>query len=44
MYACSLFASILAGFAAFEVLALRHGAESRPGFDERPERAARRNI
>jgi len=38
------FASILVGFAAFEVLALTHGAESRPGFDERPERAPRRNI
>ena len=38
------FASILAGFAAFEVLALRRGAESRPGFDERPLRDARRNI
>jgi hypothetical protein len=37
-------ASILAGFAVFEVLALRHGAESRPGFDERPLRAPRRNI
>jgi len=35
---------ILAGFALFEVLALRHGAESRPGFDERPLRAARRDI
>jgi hypothetical protein len=38
------FASILAGLAAFEVLALRHGAESRPGFDERPPRAAQRNL
>jgi hypothetical protein len=38
------FALILGGFAAFEVLALRHGAESRPGFDERPVRDARRNI
>jgi hypothetical protein len=37
-------ALIFAGFAAFEVLALRHGAESRPGFDERPQREARRNI
>lgn len=35
---------VLAGFALFEVLALRHGAESRPGFDERPLRAPRRNI
>jgi hypothetical protein len=32
-----ILASIIA-FAAFEVLALTHGAESRPGFDERPER------
>ena len=32
------FATILAGFAAFEVLAYRYGAETRPGFDERPER------
>lgn len=38
------FACILAGFAAFELLALRHGAESRPGFDERPLRGARRDI
>jgi hypothetical protein len=37
-------ASIIVGFAAFEVLALTHGAESRPGFDERPERDSRRNI
>ena len=37
-------ASILVGFAAFEALALTHGAESRPGFDERPERGPRRNI
>jgi hypothetical protein len=36
--------SLLAGFTLFEVLAYRHGAESRPGFDERPERALRRNI
>ena len=38
------FICILAKFALFEVLALRHGAESRPGFDERPLRAARRDI
>jgi len=38
-------ASILAGFALFEVLAYRYGAESRPGFDERPEREPyRRNV
>lgn len=35
---------LLAGFAAFEALAYRHGAESRPGFDERLERVPRRNI
>jgi hypothetical protein len=39
-----IFISILAGFAVFEVLALRHGAESRPGFDERPQRGAPRDI
>lgn len=32
------FASVIAGLAVFEVLAFRHGAETRPGFDERPER------
>ena len=37
------FTTILAGFALFEVLAYRHGAESRPGFDERPERAPYRH-
>jgi len=36
--------SIAAGFALFEVLAMTHGAESRPGFDERPERGSRRDI
>jgi hypothetical protein len=35
--------SILTGFALFEVLAYRYGAESRPGFDERPERAPYRH-
>ena len=38
MYSMITFISILAGLALFEVLALRHGAETRPGFDERPER------
>jgi len=38
------FTSILAGFALFEVLAYRQGAESRRGFDERPERGPSRNI
>jgi hypothetical protein len=36
--------SLLAAFALFEVLAYRHGAESRPGFDERLVRDAQRNI
>lgn len=36
--------SLLAGFALFELLAYRHGAESRPGFDERLERGTTRNI
>lgn len=39
-----LFSSILAGFALFELLAYRHGADSRPGFDERPERGPHRNV
>jgi hypothetical protein len=38
------FSSILAGFVLFEVLAYRHGADSRPGFDERPERGSHRNV
>jgi hypothetical protein len=38
------FTILIAGFALFEVLAYRHGAESRPGFDERPERGSRRSI
>ena len=38
------FTSILAGLALFEVLAHRHGAESRPGFDERPERGPHHSI
>ncbi len=36
--------SLLAGFALFEALAYRHGAESRSGFDERLERGNTRNI
>ena len=39
-----LFASIIAAFGLFEVLVLRYGAESRPGFDERPERGPFRSI
>ncbi len=36
--------AILAGFALFELLAYRHGAESRAGFDERPQLAPYRSI
>jgi hypothetical protein len=36
-----LIASSLLAFGIFEVLALRYGADSRPGFDERPERDRR---
>jgi len=36
--------SLLAAFGLFEVLAYRYGAESRPGFDERPEHGLRRNL
>ena len=39
-----LFVSAVAAFGLFELLALRHGAESRPFFDERPERGRPRNI
>jgi hypothetical protein len=39
-----IFTSLLAGLALFELLAYRYGAESRPGFDERPERGPRRNV
>ena len=35
---------IFAGFAIFEVLAYRYGAESRPGFVERPERGLVRSA
>jgi hypothetical protein len=35
--------SILA-FALFELLAFRYGAESRPGFDERPRRGPHRSL
>ena len=38
------FTALLAGFALFEVLAYRYGAESRPGFDEHPERGPHRNA
>jgi hypothetical protein len=36
-----LFLTSLLAFGIFGVLALRYGAESRPGFDERPERDRR---
>ena len=39
-----LFASALASFGLFEVLSYRYGAESRPVFDERPERGHRRSL
>ena len=38
-----LTASAITAFVIFEVLALRHGADSRPGFDERPERRGPHN-
>ena len=39
-----LIASLITAFGIFEVLALRYGADSRPVFDERLERAHRRNL
>ncbi|MDX6675950.1 MAG: hypothetical protein QOE31_2 [Solirubrobacteraceae bacterium] len=39
-----LLLSALTAFGLFEVLAYRHGAESRSGFDERLERGHRRNV
>jgi hypothetical protein len=39
-----LLIALLAAFALFEALACRYGADTRPLFDERPERADRRNI
>ena len=39
-----LLTSIIAAFGIFEVLAVRYGADSRPVFDERPERDRRRNL
>ena len=44
MLAMVLLASVITAFGLFEVLALRYGADSRPVFDERPERAPRRNL
>lgn len=40
MWSMLIFASTLAAFGIFEVLALRYGADSRPFFDERPERGS----
>jgi len=39
-----LLTSIIAAFGIFEVLAVRYGADSRPVFDERPERARRHGL
>jgi hypothetical protein len=39
-----VFASAVATFGLFEVLAYRYGAESRPVFDERPEHGRRRSL
>ena len=39
-----ILASVLAALAAFEVLAYRCGAESRPVFDERPARGHVRKL
>jgi hypothetical protein len=36
--------SLITAFAVFEVLAYRHGADSRPGFDERLDRVPRRDL
>lgn len=38
------FVFVVVAFAVFEVLVVRHGAESRPVFDERPERGRVRII
>jgi hypothetical protein len=39
-----LLASAIAAFALFELLAYRYGADTRPGFDERPERGPRNAV
>jgi hypothetical protein len=39
-----LFASAITAFGLFEVLAYRYGADTRPGFDERPERGPRNAL
>ncbi len=40
----TLLLSIISGFAIFEMLALRFGVDTRPGFDEQPERGPRRDL
>jgi hypothetical protein len=44
MLAMVLFAFVIIAFGVFEALALRYGADSRPVFDERPERGPRRSL
>jgi hypothetical protein len=44
MFRVLLLTSLIAAFGLFEALVYRHGAESRPGFDERFERGHRRNL
>ena len=39
-----LFASAIAALGLFEVLAYRYGVDTRPGFDERPERGPRNTV
>ena len=39
-----ILASAITAFGLFEVLAYRYGADSRPGFDERPERGPRNTV
>ncbi len=39
-----LITSAIAAFGIFELLALRYGADSRPFFDERPERGPQRGL
>lgn len=44
MLSMILIASTIAAFGVFEALAYRYGADSRPGFDERPEHGPRRGL
>jgi chromosome condensin MukBEF MukE localization factor len=44
MLSMILIATAVAAFGIFEALAYRYGADSRPGFDERPEDARRRGL